>query len=119
MKIDINKKYRYRMGHPVRILAIDADGAFQEGEPQPVIAWDARAGESTAHFEDGRFDSDWQNNPLDLIEVREPREWSVSEVTTEALENQASGRNPGDIVAYDEGDERMGYTIIRVREILD
>ena len=70
MKIDINKKYRYRMGDPVRILAVDAEGASHGRKPQPVIAWDANAGEATLHFEDGRFDSDSENDALDLIEVR-------------------------------------------------
>ena len=114
MKIDITKKYRYRMGLPVRILCVDAAGAFQGGEPQPVIVWDAKAAEATAHFADGRFVSHSQDNALDLIEVREPREW------TAVVALEGSLMPTGTLTHYDpEDDYAPHYEVIRVREIID
>ena len=70
MKIDINKKYRYRNGDPVRILVVDAKGPNNDEEWQPVIVLDENAGEVTFHCLDGKF-SGKDNDELDLIEVRE------------------------------------------------
>ena len=109
MKIDINKKYRYRMGDPVRILCVDAVGPKCNGRPQPVAALDSKAGEVTFHFEDGGFDACHGNDSLDLIEVREPREWKATVI-----------KGSGKLCAYDDGDEFLHqYEAIRVREIID
>jgi hypothetical protein len=114
MKIDITKKYRYRMGDPVQILAVNLDGPMNGGKPQPVAAYDAKAHEVTFHHADGRFDCCEQNDALDLIEVREPREWKA----TVALEG--APMPAGTLTHYDpEDDEARHYEVIRVREIID
>ena len=107
MKIDINKKYRYRMGDPVRILCVDAVGPKFRGKPQPVVALDSKTGETTFHFEDGRFDSIEKNDALDLIEVREPRQWEIT-----FYQDGSMRANMGGLASP------RGETI-RVREILD
>ena len=106
MKIDINKKYRYRMGEPVQILAVDLDGPLNGGKPQPVAAYDAKAHEVTFHHSDGRFDYGEANDSLDLIEVREPREWYLepNDITCD-----------GFYVTTEPGERPT----IRVREIID
>lgn len=121
MKIDINKKYRYRNGGPVRILAVDAKGPNDDGEWQPVIVLDENAGEVTFHCLDGKF-SGKDNDELDLIEVREPREY---EVVVSTAENTRYERSVIDGKATDDlesGDRRVPlgkWEIIRVREIID
>ncbi len=98
MKIDINKKYRYRSGEPVRVICIDACELY------PVIAID-EAGDPTTHTADGRcFEDEESDN--DLIEVREQREFRLSVKRGQAW-------------IYDRGDENRGWEIIRVREIID
>lgn len=67
MKIDINKKYRYRNGESARILCVDAPG------DQPVISLDG-SGDTLAHNAAGQFFLYNEESSLDLIEVREPLE---------------------------------------------
>lgn len=101
MKIDINKKYRYRNGEPARIVCVDAPGTF------PVIAI-GEDGDPTTHHEDGKFYGSTEAE-FDLIEVREPREWKAVVI-----------KQCGTLASYDDGDEnKPDYEVIRVREIID
>lgn len=107
MKIDINKKYRYRNGKPARILCVDAPG------DQPVISIN-NEGSVHGHEANGNFYPYGGSSRSDLIEVREPREWKAVVVTNDA-------RLPdGTLANYDEGDEdNPRYEVIRVREIIN
>lgn len=109
MKIDINKKYRYRNGKPARILCVDGPCIYL-GEPQPVMSMDAD-GEVNAHFPSGRFVSAVHDSDLDLIEVREPREWTVAvrPGTCKVCEIYED-KGPLDL---------HGWERVRVREIID
>lgn len=50
----------------------------------------------------------------------EPREWKASVVTSAAkMKGLATSYENGDLVAYDAGDEEMGYEVIRVREVTE
>ena len=104
MKIDINKKYRYRNGGSARILCIDGPG------DQPVISLD-ETGDALNHSADGRFFRDKKEASLDLIEVREPREWEL------AINKQDAA------LVYSRGIKGLKHNpeweIVRVREIID
>ena len=104
MKIDINKTYRYRNGHPARVLCVDGPSTHN-GEPQPVLSME-EDGTTNWHHESGRFMGDGQEDDFDLIEVREPREgWIAAHqmCSTAAAAEAYSGIN----------------RVIRVREIID
>jgi hypothetical protein len=104
MKIDINKKYRYRSGKPARILCVDGP-CVHAGEPQPVVSMD-EDGETNTHFPSGRFISALKDSDWDLIEVREPREGWIPDYylyETKEAANRVSSSG----------------VIIRVREIID
>ena len=100
MKIDINKKYRYRNGKPARILCVDAPD-----QDDPVISMDEQS-LINRHKPDGRYYPD-ESSCLDLIEVREPREWEIT-----CYEDGSMRVNIGGLKAP------RGETI-RVREIID
>jgi hypothetical protein len=104
MKIDINKKYYYRNGEPARIICVDAPG------DQPVISLDG-SGDTLKHKATGQFFLSNDESSLDLIEVREPREWvlSVKPGTLKVSE-----------IYEDEGPlDLHGWERVRVREIID
>ena len=121
MKIDITKKYRTLDGRDVRIHATDGPN-----EKRPVIG--------SIHNNQGDYwwifdctdlgkyaDPEHGESPLDLIEIREPREWEIV-VSTEANRSYKPGTIDGK--ATDDlqgGDKRIPsdtWEIIRVREIL-
>jgi hypothetical protein len=109
MKIDINKKYRYRNGKPARILCVDGTGSHC-GISQPVVSME-EDGDINSHYEDGRFRGS-SDSEFDLIEVREPREFWIIE------------RENGEARLYN-CQQTMGLGMtpypnqIRVREIID
>ena len=101
MKIDINKKYRYRNGVPARALCIDAPTA------DPVISM-TPSGEIVTHRCDGRF-YEINEDECDLVEVREPREWTLS-IHSDGIR----------VAQYcTQGGNPKGCEVIRVREIID
>lgn len=78
MKIDINKKYRTRDGRGAVVHTTSGPR-----ENYPVVAsiedFSAEGGWKSASFTDtGRMFCDRPENPLDLIEVREPRELFIN-----------------------------------------
>jgi hypothetical protein len=100
MKIDINKKYRYRDGEPARILCVDAPGCY------PVVSICPR-GDVFTHTLTGSQHNGSSGCAGDLIEVREPREWEIT-----CYEDGSMQVNIGGLKAP------RGETI-RVREIID
>lgn len=108
MKIDINKKYRYRCGDEARILCVDLVGPNDDGRPQPVASYGGCGEEVLFHFEDGVFDKPDSDDPFDLIEVREPREWKA--------EGYSASRR---LLAITDGPPIATGEQIRVREIID
>ena len=102
MKIDINKTYRYRNGEPARILCQDAPGREDSVISLTAGGWIHR------HYKSGSY-LEGERNSLDLIEVREPREWTLSIHSDGIRVSQycTQGGNP------------KGCEVIRVREILD
>jgi hypothetical protein len=104
MKIDINKKYRYRNGESARILCVDAPG------DQPVISLDG-SGDTFAHNAAGQFFLYNEESSLDLIEVREPREWTLCvKLGTLKVSEIYEDQGPLDL---------HGWERVRVREIID
>jgi hypothetical protein len=104
MKIDINKKYRYRNGKPARILCVDAPD-----QDDPVISMDEQS-LINRHKPDGRYYHD-EISCLDLIEVREPREWVLS-VKPGTLKVSEIYEDQGPLDLH-------GWERVRVREIID
>ena len=109
MKIDINKKYRTKSDQwPVTIVS--TDGPYPGF---PVVGYAHHTGTPLlCHWsEDGKYPA---NTNVDLIEVREPREWKAVVVTGDPV------LADGSLANYAEGDEEdPKYEIIRVREIID
>jgi hypothetical protein len=105
MKIDINKKYRYRSGESARVICIDACESY------PVIAID-EAGDPTTHTADGRYHENGEDDS-DLIEVREPREWWAV-----VYDEKGIGGRLYPVQQIGE-DEKPICHQIRVREIID
>jgi hypothetical protein len=110
MKIDINKKYRYRNGTAARILCVDAPT-----KAEPVISMD-EDGLIRRHKPDGEYYNDGTSS-LDLIEVREPREFNLQVATS---------LNTCYPVGYFSSADDAGrvssctfWEVIRVREIID
>ena len=118
MKIDITKKYRTRDGRDVRIHATDGPN-----EKRPVIG--------SIHNNQGDYwwifnctglgkyaGPEHRESPLDLIEIREPREWNVR-VGTEGNTAFGCGRICAEQKDGDRTPEACDkWEIIRVREIL-
>ena len=74
MKIDINKKYRYRNGKPARIVCVDAEG------DRPVVSLNGKNSYAHKHYENGRYYETGEECQFDLIEISEPREIWVNEL---------------------------------------
>ena len=107
MKIDINKKYRYRSGAAARVICVDAPSEF------PVIAIDD-GGDPSTHTDEGRLLLGGES-VHDLVEVREPREWTLA--VAQGNPAYADG-------AISEARTRNGqfsetWVPVRVREIID
>lgn len=100
MKIDINKKYRTRDGKPVEYLH-----RVPEGLPTPYPWRGTVDGNEISWTDEGRLLSGERTSPFDLIEVREPREWTI--------------RGFEDIDLVYAGPSLATGEIIRVREIID
>ena len=101
MKIDINKTYRYRNGEPARILCQDAPGREDSVISLTAGGWIHR------HYKCGSY-LEGERNSLDLIEVREPREWTA--------EGYSASRG---LLAITDGPQIATGGQIRVREIID
>ena len=108
MKIDINKTYRYRNGEPARILCQDAPGREDSVISLTAGGWIHR------HYKCGSY-LEGERNSLDLIEVREPRDFWINiypgrgTALHETLESAEDGKAGG----------FANVETIRVREILD
>lgn len=115
MKIDINKKYRYRNGDLARVLCVDAPGS------QMVVTVDQN-GTLHKHWADGAYCIDSSSTDLDLIEVREPREWEIF-VSTELNNSYKAGTIDGSATEdLQVGKRRIPgkyWEIVRVREIIE
>ena len=109
MKIDITKKYRTRDAKwPVTIVST---GGPYSGFP--VVGYThATSIPLLCHWSEvGGYPA---NTNLDLIEVREPREW------TAVVALEGSLMPTGTLTHYDpEDDCAPHYEVIRVREIID
>lgn len=97
MKIDLNKKYTYKIGGIARVLCTDAPGTH------PVISI-GEDGELTGHFEDGHADPEYDGE-FDLIEIpeaREPREVLLYCDSTGGHHWVVSGIEPGENIRFRE-----------------
>ena len=113
MKIDINKKYRTRDG---RAAVVHTTSGPRENHP--VVAsiedFSAEGGWKSASFTDtGRMFFDRPENPLDLIEVREPREFWVT------FPKDCNQSSQGIAYKHSIGEVPEHREMIRVREIID
>lgn len=111
MKIDLNKKYRYRDGKPARVLCVDAPGDYSVISMLPdgdIL----RHGESGAYYSEG-------NSSRDLIEVREPLECWVRVATAgNAIHSE------GTAVAIQREDSREPtrtdhWKVVKFREVIE
>ena len=111
MKIDINKKYRTRDGREVRLLHRVPEG-WPTSYPWRGIVGDASHLTWTDH---GVQDLDDPPSDDDLIEDREPREWTL------AVSVGGAAYKAGEISGQRTQDQSFSefWVPVRVREILD
>ena len=124
--IDITKKYKTRDG---REAVIHTTSGPRENYPvvASIVDYSAEGGWRSASFtDDGRIYLDRPDNPLDLVEYREPREWKLVVATEENsvhergyVDGQATeGVNKGKQIISLDLDDRF-WKIVRVREIIE
>lgn len=74
--IGINKKYKTRDGREVRIYATDAHGRYPV---HGAINTDGQWGHAQSWSEEGRFNLDDGQKPMDLVEVSEWDDFKIDE----------------------------------------
>jgi hypothetical protein len=111
MKIDINKKYRTKEGDDVKFLHRVPDG-WPTQYPWRGIIGD---GNQMSWTDDGRQNVNRSPNDYDLIEVREPREWTLAVA-------QGNTAYPDGTISESRtsrGEFSEFWVPVRVREIID